>query len=100
MKSGYNILWTEHALNELNNTIKYLEGNFTKKELKRLAVEIEETLALASQNPYLFQLVDAKMGIRRVVILTFNSMYFRVINSQIEILSFFSNRQNPKKLKF
>ncbi len=52
MKSGYNILWTDHALNELNNTIKYLEENFTKKELKRLALEIEETLALASQNPY------------------------------------------------
>ncbi len=68
MKNGFKILWTDYALEELENTIEYLEGNQTKKELQNLAVNIEKTLILISQNP-------------------------------VEIISFFSNKQNPKKRK-
>lgn len=34
MKSGYKILWTDHALSELENTVIYLEENWTERELK------------------------------------------------------------------
>ena len=68
MKNGFKILWTDYALEELENTIEYLEGNWTEKELQNLAVNIEKTLILISQNP-------------------------------VEIISFFSNKQNPKKRK-
>lgn len=44
MKSGYNIYWTENALNELSNTINYLETNFTEKEIKKLVKHIENTI--------------------------------------------------------
>lgn len=33
MKNGYDICWTDYALEELNQTISYLELNFTKKEI-------------------------------------------------------------------
>ena len=55
MKNGYKILWTDFALKELENTIEYLEENWTEKELQNLALNIEETLKLISQNPELFQ---------------------------------------------
>ena len=96
MKSGYRILWTDHALNELKGTIEYLEINFSKKELKRLAQKIESITELISQNPKLFPKSDKK-DVFRVTILKFNTMYYRVQGDTIEILSFFSNRQNPKK---
>ena len=32
MKNGYDICWTDYALEELNQTISYLELNFTKKK--------------------------------------------------------------------
>lgn len=54
MESGYRILWTDHALNELAVTYEYLEIHFTKRELKRLSTEIDKTLRLISQNPNLF----------------------------------------------
>jgi len=65
MKNGYKILWTDYALKELENTIEYLEENWTEKELKNLAENID----------------------------------YRVSNEQVEIISFFSNRQNPAKKK-
>ena len=99
MKNGYKILWTDNALKELENTIEYLEENWTERELQNLAFNLEEILALISKNPNLFQSSDIKKEIRRVVILTHNTLYYRIKNEQIEILSFFSNRQSPKKRK-
>ncbi len=99
MKNGYKILWTDFALKELEDTIKYLEEYWTEKELQNLALNIEETLKLISQNPELFQVSEIKKDIRRAIILSHNTLYFRVKNNQIEIISFFSNRQNPKKRK-
>jgi len=98
MKSGYKILWTDHALGELEKTIEYLETNFTRKELEKLSQKIESIVSLISQNPRLFSKSDKK-GIFRVTILKFNTMYYRVQGDSIEILSFFSNRQHPKRIK-
>lgn len=39
MENGYKIYWTDHALEELASTYKYLEEYFTKKELKKLSIE-------------------------------------------------------------
>ena len=96
MKSGYKILWTDFAKDELQNVIEYLELNFSEKELKRLAQKIESTTELISQNPKLFPKSDKK-DVFRVSILKFNTMYYRIKDNTIEILSFFSNRQNPDK---
>ncbi|MHB1148482.1 MAG: type II toxin-antitoxin system RelE/ParE family toxin [Lutibacter sp.] len=85
------------SLNELEKTIQYLEARWTERELENLAFKLEETLILVSKNPTLFQVSDFKKDIRRVVILTHNTMYYRIQKNQIEIISFFSNRQSPKK---
>ncbi len=100
MESGYKILWTDNALYELKETYLYLELNWTDKVLNRLSVKLDKTLKLLSQNPQLFQISEYK-NIRKVVLLRFNTLYYRVDeeNKVVEILSFFSNRQNPDNLK-
>lgn len=100
MNDGYRVLWTDHALDELSTTVEYLQQNFTDREIRNLSEKIESTLRLASANPKLFPEVEERIGVRRVVIARFNTMYYRVTNNQIEILSFFSNRQAPEKRKF
>jgi len=97
MKNGYRIFWTDFALEELEKTIEYLKENFSEKELKNLAESIEENLILISKNPNLYQVSEAKKDLRRIVILRYNSLYYRIKNDTIEIISFFSNRQNPRK---
>ena len=98
MKSGYKIFWTEHAASELEKTIQYLQTEFSDKEISKLLIKLEETLELISINPKIFPISD-KRGIHKVILLKYNSIYYREINNTVEILSFFSNRQNPKKRK-
>lgn len=102
MAVGYNVYWTEHALNELNLTFDYLENTFSIDVLTNLAQEIEIVIWLITQFPFLFPEVPNLNGIRRVVVLKYNTLYYRVDSQMltIEILSFFSNRQNPDKVVF
>ena len=99
MKNGYEIHWTDNALIELEKTILYLQANWTDKEIRNLAIEIEKTTLLIAKNPFLFPESIFKRTIRKAVILSHNSMYYRTTENRIEILSFFLNKQNPKKRK-
>ena len=99
MTSGYKILWTEHALSELEETIKYLRENWTDKELSNFSRELDHTIELISKSPELFQVSKKKKDVRRAVVAKLNNLYYRINKDSIEILSFFSNRQDPNKIK-
>ena len=99
MKNGHKILWTDNALKELQDTIEYLQEHWSDKELRNLANNLEKTLNLISNNPNLFQSSEYKKDIRRAVVMKFNTLYYKVNEDTVEIISFFSNRQNPIKRK-
>jgi len=99
MKSGYNILWTDHAISELKGTLEYLEENWTERELTNFSKELDHTIELISKNPELFQVSKKKKEVRRAVVSRYNNLYYRTKNDTVEILSLFSNRQDPDKIK-
>jgi plasmid stabilization system protein ParE len=99
MKNGYKIFWTGFALDELADTIKYLEENWTEKEVRNFSKNLEETIVFISKNPNLFQRSDIKKDIRRAIVAKHNTLYYRQTNDQVEIISLFSHRQDPKKRK-
>ncbi len=99
MKSGYKVLWTDHAISELKDTIEYLGKNWTERELSNFSEELDHTVELISKNPELFQVSKKKKGVRRAVVARYNNLYYRTKNDTVEILSLFSNRQDPDKIK-
>lgn len=99
MKSGYKIEWTDHAISELSNTLEYLRINWTEKEIQKLVIQLEKTIEIISHNPFIFQASEEKKDLRRAVILTLNTLYYRIVDERVEILSFFNNRLNPSKRK-
>jgi plasmid stabilization system protein ParE len=100
MENGFEIFWTNHALEELLSTTHYLETNFPEEVLFRLAHKIEKTTFLIAHNPYIFPESEVKKGVRKAVVEKYNTLYYRIgKNNRIEILSFFSNRQSPARRK-
>ncbi len=98
MENGYEILWTDLALEELDETVKYFEREFSQNEIDNLGNEIERIISIISHNPTIFPFSD-KLKTRKVVILKFNTLYYRIIKEKIEIISLFSNRQSPETRK-
>ena len=54
MISGYKILWIDHAITELSETIEYLEKNWTEKELWKFSAKLDHTIELISKTPEIF----------------------------------------------
>lgn len=102
MKSGYKVAWTDHAVEELSQTFQYLQLNFSDREISRFAKKIESALGNISKYPNLYPESSKQKGVRRAVIGKFNTLYYRISSDkdQVEILSFFSNRQDTEKLEF
>jgi plasmid stabilization system protein ParE len=98
MANGYEVFWTDHALAELESTYEYLIRNFSEKELQYLSVEIDNTIFLIAKNPFAFQISLQQANVRKVVVMKYNTIYYRIKDMRIEILSFFSNRQDPDKV--
>ena len=98
MEKGFEILWTDLALEELSETVGYLKREFSQKETDILGDEIERISSIISQNPNIFPNSD-RLQTRKAVILKFYTLYYRIMNDKIEIVSFFLNRQSPDKMK-
>ena len=99
MKSGYKILWTDHAITELKETLEYLENNWTERELRRFSAKLDHTIELISKSPEIFPTSFEKKDIRKAVVEKHNNLYYRINKNTIEIVSLFSNRKNPNKKK-
>ncbi|WP_335965388.1 type II toxin-antitoxin system RelE/ParE family toxin [Galbibacter sp. PAP.153] len=99
MKSGYKILWTDHAISELKETIEYLENNWTERELRTFSAKLDHTIELISKTPEIFPASFQKKDIRKAVVEKHNNLYYRVSNNIVEIVSLFSNRKDPDKKK-
>lgn len=46
MANGFRIHWSYHALSELSDTVKYLEENWTEKELIQFANAVDHTIEI------------------------------------------------------
>jgi plasmid stabilization system protein ParE len=99
MKSGYKVFWTDHAISELKDTLDYLEEKWTERELSNFSEELDNTIELISKNPDLFRVSKKKEEVRMAVVARYNNLYYRTKNDSVEILSLFSNRQDPDKIK-
>ena len=99
MTSGYKILWTDHAVSELQETIEYLESHWTERELRRFSAKLDHTIELISKTPEIFPASLEKNNIRKAVVEKYNNLYYRINNDSVEIISLFSNRKNPDKKK-
>ena len=97
MKSGYKVLWTDHAISELNETTEFLEKNWTERELRNFIAKLDHTIELISKTPEIFPASLEKKDIRKAVVEKYNSLYYRINKDSIEIVSLFSSRKNPNK---
>ncbi|MDO5616114.1 MAG: type II toxin-antitoxin system RelE/ParE family toxin [Cruoricaptor ignavus] len=97
----WNINWSPEAESQYYHILEYW-NNRNKSNIYSLKIidEVERMEELLSYNPFIGQecFLDAKTsGIRRVIVLSNYSIIYR-ISENIDILSFWDNRLDPKKL--
>ena len=99
MGNTYKLIWSDEALENLKEIIKYLEKNWTNREIKKFARLLDRNLNLIKDNPEIFPKSGHPDNYRRAVISKQVSIYYRVDRQKVHIISVFDNRQNPNRLK-
>jgi plasmid stabilization system protein ParE len=95
MKNIYKILWSEEAILGLKGIISYLEFRFSEKDIKKFVHQFDYQINLITTQPELFPISSNSSNIRRTLVGKLTSIYFRIENDTINIISIRDNRQKP-----
>jgi len=95
----YNIIWTEPALDDYHSNIEYLLKEWSEKEALAFIDDVEKVLHQIQQGNIIFK-ETGYHNIQYFVICKQISLYYRFIDEQaIELLRFWNNYQDKKRLK-
>jgi len=95
----YSVVFSERASAELTRILKYIEEGWSYKTANEFSFKVDEKINNLITNPFIYPAYKSKKFLRRCVITEQISMYYRIKNSEIEVITLFDTRQNPQKLK-
>ena len=93
------IEWSPRAKDELHETVNYLLQNWSEKTADMFLIRLDKLIDTIKRNPEAYPKTAARLGVRRCVVSKQNSLYYRVDEEKLVILTIFDSRQDPRKLK-
>ena len=83
----------------LEYIIDYLEKFWTSREIRKFAKLLEKQLILIKRNPALYPYSNKSKNIRRSVLIKQITLYYKITDSEVHLVTLFDGRQSPDKLK-
>lgn len=95
------VIWSTRARNSYFCIMDYLQENWTKKEMIQFSNKTLIVIKAITKNPYIFVSSGKHPTIRKAIIDKNNSLFYQVDKkyNKIYLLTFFDNRQDPKRIK-
>jgi plasmid stabilization system protein ParE len=90
------IIWTEEAEDDYSSNIDYLMEKWSVSDAREFINNTETVIRIIKNMPEAFPVTDYKKARRALVCRQIN-LFYRVYKSEIVLLRFWDNRQNPKK---
>jgi len=90
------IFLSQESKKNLRKISIYLASKFGRKTKDDFLNDVDEVLGLLLKNPYMGK--SYQNNIYLFVVVKQVTLYYRIENKVIYIITFFDNRQNPEKL--
>ncbi len=87
------------AKEDISNILIYLKNNWGQNFVDDFLQKLRTFYHIISINPKLFGYHSKRLKIRKYVITKQNIIFYRIRNTEVEIITVFDCRQNPIKLK-
>lgn len=91
------VTWSPTAKRTYYQILEYLDKNWTQKELTAFITRTEEAIGSICTNPLLYP-YSKESDTHKCVLVKQVSLFYRKQKSDIELLVFWDNRQDPSKL--
>lgn len=92
------IKWTKRAASSFDKIVNYIEENWSENSAKNFVRKTNKILDQIAENPDMCPEIEGK-DVKKGVITKQTSLYYRLIGKVIHLVTFWDNRQDPKKLK-
>ncbi|WPU97659.1 type II toxin-antitoxin system RelE/ParE family toxin [Mucilaginibacter sp. cycad4] len=93
------IIWNRLASNKFNAIIAYLEQEWGENVTRNFVINTYKIIELIANYPEMGTLENKEKQIRGFVITKHNTLFYRVEEDKIILLTFFDTRQSPGKTK-
>ncbi|MDW5287957.1 type II toxin-antitoxin system RelE/ParE family toxin [Formosa sp. PL04] len=93
------IIISKTAEKKLESLFKYLIDNWSVSAKNEFIKKLDSSLENIKAQPELFPESKKGKGLRKCVITKQTTLYYRFTSSQINVVTIFDTRQNPKKLR-
>ena len=96
------IIWTKRAKQDYLNVLEYLHDNRGIKEVSNFVGKTNDTIRTIATNPKAFIASTKRKNVHKGFVTNHNSLFYQVKlrKKEIVLLTFWDNRQNPKKLQY
>jgi len=96
---AFEVVYSLRARQEEIELLDYIIANFGKEKAKDVYDKIERVLEQIAEMPDMYRSSKKQKGLRKCVFSKQTSIYYRVQDNQIQVVSFRPNRKNPKTFK-
>jgi len=90
---------SSRALHKLENLLDYLEKEWTLKVKHTFILKLDKSFKQIQKLPDSFPESEKVKGLRKCVVTRQTTVFYKFTESQINIVTIFDTRQNPKRLK-
>lgn len=94
------IIWTDYAKDDLRDIILYLRNNWPQSSVDNFLQRLFKTITNIQLMPNSGKVYEDHSDIRSFGVVKQVTLYYKIKENTITILSLFDNRQNPQQDKF
>jgi plasmid stabilization system protein ParE len=92
------IRWTPESIDAFNAVIKYLQKEWSDKEIRKFVQATDRVLNFIAKNPRMFRKTN-KRNIHEALITPHNLLIYKIYATRIVLITFWDTRRNPRKKK-
>ena len=93
----FEISFSPRSKQDLAAILDYLDAEWGASVSEKFLDKIDGLLDLISESPKIFSVVNKEKKIHKCVVNRNISLFYRIKNKEIELITFFHNKQHPSK---
>ena len=94
------VYWAKRADRKFDQIINFLIKEWGENVARAFVKKVYDFLDILSEFPEIGTIENTEKGIRGFTVVKQVDLFYRIKGNKIILLTFFDNRQNPKKKRF
>jgi plasmid stabilization system protein ParE len=92
------VIFSKRAKVRLENLLDYLKKNWSEKSKNDFIIKLDRSIAQISKIPTICPESKKFKGLFKCVVTRQTTLFYRIKNQTIQVITLFDTRQNPDKL--